>query len=131
VRAAMRVPVWKSTNEVYQSIVRDSPRSYAGPMFGGVLAESDGRYADALDAFRRAAQILPTDNRLTLRAAELAYRLGRPALADTLLARIDSTCVHCETFFQAAAINARARGLTTVADSLLRHLAALKTARGR
>ncbi len=130
-RAALRVPVWKSTETVYQSIVRDSPRSYAGPMFGGTLAEGEGRYADALAAFRRAAQILPTDNRLTLRAAELAYRLERPALADTLLAHIDSTCIHCEAFFQGAALSARSRGLTTVADSLLRHLVALKAASPR
>ncbi len=128
VRAAQRVPVWKSTDTVYQSIVRDSPRSYAGPLFGGTLAEGEGRYADALEAFRRAAQILPTDNRLTLRAAELAYRLERPALADTLLAHIDSTCIHCEAFFQGAALSARSRGLTAVADSLLRHLVALKAA---
>jgi len=59
----------------------------------------------------------------------LAYRLNRPAVADTLLAHIDSTCIHCETFFEAAAIEARTRGQTVVADSLLRHLEALKAAR--
>lgn len=129
VRTALRVPVWKSTDTVYQSIVRDSPRSYVVPMIGGVFAERDGRHAEALEGYRRAAQIVPTDNRLSLRAAEMAYHIGRYALADTLLAHIDSTCIHCETFFQAAAVDARARGLTVEADSLLRHLAALKGSR--
>jgi len=128
-RTALRVPVWKSTETVYQSVLRDSPRSYFGPMVGARYAERDGRYADALDGFRRAARIMPADNRMSLRAAEVAYRLNRPAVADTLLAHIDSTCIHCETFFEAAAIEARARGQTVVADSLLRHLEALKAAR--
>src|SRR3989442_4170277 len=98
-------------------------------MGGARYVERGARWADAVEGFRRASRILPSDTRLSLRAAELAYRLDRPAVADTLLAHIDSTCIHCETFFEAAAIEARARGQTVVADSLLRHLQALKAAR--
>src|SRR2546422_1409848 len=65
---------WKSTETVYQSVLRDSPRSYFGPMVGARYAERDGRYADALDGFRRAARIMPADNRMSLRAAEVADR---------------------------------------------------------
>src|SRR3989454_5967797 len=100
-----RVPVWKSTETVYQSVLRDSPRSYFGPMVGARYAERDGRYADALDGFRRAARIMPADNRMSLRAAEVAYRLNRPAVADTLLAHIDSTCIHCETDRKSTRLN--------------------------
>ena len=128
-RSALRVPVWESTETVYQSVLRDSPRSYFGPMVDARYAEREGRYADALEGFRRASRILPADTRLSLRAAELAYRLGRPVLADTLLAHIDSTCVHCQTFFEAAAIEARSRGEAAWADALLRHLAALQARR--
>ncbi len=129
VRTALRVPVWDSTATVYQSVVRDSPRSYFGPVRAAIYEESEGRLADALQAYRRAASILPSDTRLPLRAAEMAYRLDLRALADTLLGRIDSTCVHCETFFQAAAMEARSRGQTGFADALLAHLEALKAAR--
>src|SRR3989449_4997926 len=45
-----------------------------GPMVGARYAERDGRYADALDGFRRAARIMPADNRMSLRAAEVADR---------------------------------------------------------
>src|SRR2546422_10436194 len=100
-----------------------------GPMVGARYAGREGRSAAAPDGFGRAARIMPADNRMSLRAAEVAYRLNRPAVADTLLAHIDSTCIHCETFFVAAAIEARARGQTVVADSLLRPLHALQAAR--
>jgi len=124
VRAALRVPVWESTATVYESVVRDSPRSYFGPAVAAGYAQLEGRFDDALEAYRRAARILPTDNRLTLHAAEVAYRLRRPALVDTLVAHIDSTCVHCDTFFQAAALEARWRGQTAWSDWLMQHLAA-------
>src|SRR5207247_2151618 len=48
-RTALRVPVWKSTETVYQSVLRDSPRSYFGPMVDARYAEREGRYADALE----------------------------------------------------------------------------------
>jgi Flp pilus assembly protein TadD len=100
-------------------------------MLGAVLAERDGRYGEALEGFRRAAQLMPADNRLSLRAAEMAYQFRRPALADTLLGHIDSTGIHCDTFYERAALDARARGLASVAGSLLRHRAALEAARPR
>jgi hypothetical protein len=128
-RTALRVPVWESTETVHASVLRDSPLSYFGAMVGARYAEREGRYADALEGFRRASRILPADTRLSLRAAELAYRLGRPLLADTLLAHIDSTCVHCQTFFEAAAIEARSRGELAWADALLRHFASLQATR--
>jgi hypothetical protein len=124
VRTALRVPVWESTTSVYQSVVRDSPRSYFGPLIAGGYAVTEGRLTDALEAYRRAARILPTDNRLSVRAAEMAYRLRMPALVDTLVAHVDSTCVHCETFFEAAALEARWRGQAAWADWLKRHVAA-------
>lgn len=124
VRSALRVPVWESTTTVYQSVVNDSPRSYFGPTIAARYAEADGRYDDALDAYRRAARLLPTDNRLNLRAAEVAFRLGHTALVDSLIARIDSTCVNCVTFYEAAAMEARWRGRTVWSDWLSKHLAA-------
>jgi hypothetical protein len=123
-RTALRVPVWESTSTVYQSVIRDSPRSYFGPAIAAGYAQAEGRFDDALEAYRRAARILPTDNRLSLHAAEVAYRLGRFALVDTLVAHMDSTCAHCETFYKAAALEARWRGRTAWSDWLLRHLAA-------
>jgi len=123
-RTAVRVPVWESTTSVYRSVVRDSPRSYFGPLIAGGYAVTEGRLTDALEAYRRAARILPTDNRLTLRAAEVAYRLRMPALVDSLVAHVDSTCVHCQTFFEAAALEARWRGQAGWSDWLDRHLAA-------
>jgi len=129
VRSALRVPVWESTTTVYQSVVRDSPRSYFGPSIAARYAESEGRFADALEAYQRAARILPTDNRLNVRAAELAYRLGRMSLVDSLIAHVDATCVNCVTFYQAAAMEARWRGRTAWSEWLLKHLAAEMAAR--
>jgi tetratricopeptide (TPR) repeat protein len=123
-RAALRVPVWESTEAVYQSVVRDSPRSYFGAAIAARYAETEGRFDDALEAYRRAARLLPADNRLSLHAAEVAFRLGRAALVDSLIAHVDSTCVNCVTFYEAAAMEARWRGRTAWSDWLARHLAA-------
>lgn len=120
VRTVLRVPVWHDDKTVTLSILEDSPRSYRGPQYTAALLQSAGNPARALEYFRIAAQIYDRDSRLFIGAADAAFALGRPKLADTLLARAERLCRSClVTNYRNQAEAARARGDTSVADSLL------------
>jgi phage shock protein A len=56
---------------------------------------------------------------LYVAAAEAAFKAGRPALADSLLARLERACVRCEQYYQYEAGAALERGDTAIADTLL------------
>jgi hypothetical protein len=122
VRSALRVPVWHDDVAVTLSILEDSPKSYRGPARMGALYQSRGDAGRALDAFRIAAGTFDRDPSVYLAGADAAYTLGRPALADSLLVRVEQLCYRCAGYYRAQARAARARGDSAVADSLLKRV---------
>jgi hypothetical protein len=119
-RTALRVPVWRDLNSVVLSELEDSPRSYDGPAKMVVLYLNSHQPARALEAFQLATRIYDrTLPWLYVTGAEAAFQIGRPALADSLLARLESACVRCEHYYEYEAEAARARGDAATADSLI------------
>ena len=122
VRSALRVPVWHDDAAVTLSILDDSPNSYRGLARMGALYQSRGDAAQALESFRIAARTFDHDAAVYVASADAAYKLGRSALADSLLTRGDQICFHCWGLYRTQALAARARGDSAVADSLLRRV---------
>ena len=119
IRSATRVPVWRDDFAVTQSILVDSPESYRGPARMAMIYQSHRQPLQALGALREAAHIYDRDPTLFIAAADAAITLGRPRLADTLLAQADRLCVNCPGYLRTQALAARSRGDSAVADSLL------------
>jgi hypothetical protein len=51
--------------------------------------------------------------------ADAAFGSGRPALADSMLRRLEQLCYQCAYYYRYEASGALARGDTATADSLL------------
>jgi hypothetical protein len=120
VRTALRVPVWRDLNSVVLSELEDSPRSYDGPAKMVVLYLNSHQPDRALEAFQLATKIYDrTLPWLYVTGAEAAFQVGRPALADSVLSRLERACVRCEHYYEYEAGAALARGDTVVADTLL------------
>jgi hypothetical protein len=119
IRSAARVPVWRDDFTVTQSILADSPQSYRGPARMAVIYQSHRQPARALAALREASHIFDRDPTLFIAAADAAITLGRPRLADTLLAQAEGLCFPCPGYLRTQALAARSRGDSAVADSLL------------
>src|SRR5205807_2447116 len=69
---------------------------------------------------RAAWSVSPQDSRLRIAAADAAFALRRPALADSLLRQAEQLCRElCVTSLRNQANAARARGDAAAADSLL------------
>jgi hypothetical protein len=122
IRSAVRVPVWRDDFAVTQSILVDSPESYRGPARMAMIYQSHRQPLQALGALREAAHIYDRDPTLFIAAADAAITLGRPRLADTLLAQADRLCFNCPGYLRTQALAARSRGDSAVADSLLARL---------
>ncbi len=120
-RTALRVPVWHDDRSVTLSIITDSPDSYRGPARTGGLLQSAGLAAKALAAYQVAAQIYDRDPTTFVGAADAAFTLQRPALADSLLGRAEQLCFRCSGYLYMQAVAARSRGDMAVADSLVAH----------
>jgi hypothetical protein len=122
VRAALRVPVWRDDHAVILSEFRDSPGSFDGParMVGVYLRAR--RPERALEAFRIADRIYNKMPWVYISGADAAFTLGRTRLADSMLARLDLLCSHCEHYYRFEAAAALARGDGATADSLLGRL---------
>ena len=80
------------------------------------FATASPRDRFSADARAQIDQTLPW---LYVTGAEAAFKVGRPALADSLLARLERACVRCEHYYRYEAGAALARGDTAIADSLL------------
>jgi len=128
-RAAWRVPVWRDDGSVILSELEDSPNSFDGPgrMAGIYLAT--GRPAKALEAFAIAAGVFDRSPWLYVKAADAAFTLGRPALADSLLVRLEQLCSGCSHYYRFEGHAALLRGDTAAADSLLARARLLDRAR--
>ncbi len=118
-RTALRVPVWRDDKSVTLSIIEDSPRSYRGPVYAGLMLQAARRPDRALEYYRIAFAIYPRDSRLLIGAADAAFALGRSALADSLLRQAEPLCrEQCATNYSNQANAARERGDSVVAESL-------------
>lgn len=120
VRSALRVPVWRDDIRVAMSILEDSPRSYRGYRYYGGIMLSNRQPENALAAFRQGIELYPRDAGQLVAAADAALTLGRPALADSLLAQAEVHCTACLSLYRFQAAAARSRGDTTTAAALLR-----------
>ncbi len=117
-RTALRVPVWRDNNSLLLSILNDSPASFAGPAQLGEMYLEVRRPTNALGELRRAIGIYAMVPRLYVEAADAAMQLDEYPLADSLLVRQDELCQGCTVYYHFEINAARARGDTTVADSL-------------
>ena len=118
-RTALRVPVWRDDRTVTLSILRDSPNSYRGPARAGAMYQTLSDPEHALRAYRTAIAIFDRDANTFVAAADAAFTLQRPALADSMLERANRICFRCTGALRVQAGAARARGDAATADSLL------------
>ena len=118
-RTALRVPVWRDATSVILSELEDSPRSYDGParMVGVYL--SGGQPDKAIAAYRASTAIYDRYPWVYIWGADAAFGSGRPALADSMLRRLEQLCYRCAYYYRYEASGALARGDTATADSLL------------
>ncbi len=128
VRTAWRVPVWRDELSVVLSELEDSPRSFDGPSRMVGIYLSQHKPEKAFEAFSIAERIYNQLPWLYMAGADVAFNLRRPGLADSMLARLEQLCSHCEFYYRFEAAAARARGDSAVADSLLGRLARLPQA---
>ncbi|HWC73275.1 MAG TPA: hypothetical protein VG454_04990 [Gemmatimonadales bacterium] len=119
VRTALRVPVWRDDVSVTLSILADSPRSYRGHARVAALYQSHRQPERALAELRTAMHTYDRDPTLFIAAADAAFTIGQPRLADSLLARAEQLCFRCAGSYRTQALAARTRGDPAVADSLL------------
>jgi len=115
-RTVTRVPVWKDDASVTQSMLEDSPASYRGPARAGAAFQNARDPARALDAYHHAVAVFDRDPSVFVGAADAAFTVGRPGLADSLLARADQLCLRCGDYLRVQARAARSRGDTATAD---------------
>jgi hypothetical protein len=119
IRSAFRVPVWRDEVTVTMSILEDSPRSYRGPARVAAIYQSHRQPERALAELRTAMRTYDRDPTLFIAAADAAFTLGRPSLADSMLARAEQLCYRCAGSYRTQALAARSRGDWAVADSLM------------
>jgi tetratricopeptide (TPR) repeat protein len=118
-RSAARVPVWRDDVHVALSILEDSPNSYWGYRYYGGIMLSTRQPERALAAYGRALELYQRDAAMLVAAADAALTLGRPAAADSLLARAELYCDRCAALYRLQATAARSRGDTATAAALL------------
>lgn len=121
-RTMLRVPAWRDNLTATLSLVEDAPRSYITYQFAGWQFLWSRQPGKALPAFLQAAQLFGRDHRVYLAAADAAFTLQRPALADSLLEVADRVCSRCPDSYLNQAGAARLRGDSASADSLLAHV---------
>lgn len=119
IRTVARVPAWRSEARLTLSILEDSPESYFGPLRVADRVERLGEREKALRYLRIAIGQSAADARLFYDAADLAYSLGRRALADSMLARAEALCFRCAAYYERRAELARTRGDSATARWLL------------
>lgn len=118
VRSALRVPIWRDDWSVTLSILRDSPLSYRGPARAGAMHQSARDPGRALIAYRNALKGFKDDPAIYVAAADAAFTLKQPALADSMLERANRLCFRCSGSLRVQATSALARGDSATADSL-------------
>jgi len=126
VRTALRVPVWRDSGSATLALLEDAPLSFQGWTYLGWEYLEARKPARALAAFKRAGTLYRGDLRVFLGAADAAYTLGQPRVADSLLALADRACYRCADVYPYQAAAARQRGDTASAAALEAHAARLR-----
>ena len=121
IRTAMRVPVWRSGEDLVFSILEDSPRSYVGPLAAGAIYLQHRQDARAVTAFDSSRAAWDRDPRTYMLEAHALLALGgsQVARADSLLSRMASLCGDCRSWYDNEILVARSLGQPAVAESLL------------
>ncbi len=125
-RTVLRVPAWRDERTVALALLRDAPRSYFAWQNIGWQYLRAGNFPRALEAFRTSSSIYPRDARVFIAAAHAAYALRRLPLADSLVAKADSACERCSTYYLNQAFFARLRGDSAPAEWLTAHARRLR-----
>lgn len=126
VRTALRVPVWRDTETISRSIMRDSPRSYITPLLTAGTYLARHLPDSALEAIRTSVRITDHAPKALVWGADVAFQLGQSHLADSLLERLDRACPRCPFYYEFEARQALSRGDSAVADSFLVRAASLR-----
>ncbi len=124
-RTALRVPIWRNDRTVALSMLRDAPWSYRSHDYTGWQLYWARDTERALGSWLLAGRIFDRDQGVFLAGAIAAYSLGRPHLADSLLALANKACASCPTTYRNMARAARLRGDSLAADSLFARAARL------
>ncbi len=127
-RTALRVPVWKDNLHATASLLDDAPLSYHTYDLAGWQLLWARQTDKALAAFLRSTELYQHDQRVYLAAADAAFTLQRPALADSLLRIADQICPQCPASYANQIGAARLRGDSASADSLAAHAARPRSA---
>lgn len=127
-RAALRVPVWRDNVTATRSLLDDAPQSYHTYDLAGWQLLWARRTDQALESFLHATELYGRDQRVYLAAADAAFTLKRPALADSLLQIADQICPQCPASYANQVGAARLRGDSASADSIAAHAARRKAA---
>ena len=80
---------------------------------------SQHRPEKALEAYRVATSTYDKMPWVHIAGADAALTLGRSALADSMVRRVDALCARCDYYYRFEARIAQTRGDSGVADSLL------------
>ena len=126
IRTALRVPAWRDNAHATEFLLDDAPRSYHTYDLAGWQFLWTRQTDKALGAFLQATELYQRDQRVYLAAADAAFTLKRPVLADSLLGVADRICPQCPTSYANQAGAARLRGDSASADSLAAHAARRK-----
>lgn len=81
VRTVTRIPVWKDTDNVMHSLVRDRPDSFRGQWHMARMARRENRVNDAMQGYDRALKLWPYREGLVQEAAAYGSEQGRKAWA--------------------------------------------------
>ncbi|HKC47478.1 MAG TPA: hypothetical protein VKB63_07710 [Gemmatimonadales bacterium] len=127
-RTWLRVPAWKDNLSATNALLTDAPRSYHAYDLAGWQLLWDRQTDKALQYFLHATELYQRDQRVYLAAADAAFTLHRPALADSLLAIADMICPQCPASYANQVGAARLRGDSASADSIAAHAARRRTA---
>ncbi len=122
-RTALRIPAWKDNLSATNNLITDAPLSYHAYDLAGWQLLWDRQTEKALMYFLHATELYPGDQRVYLAAADAAFTLQRPALADSLLRIADQICPQCPASYANQIGAARLRGDSASADSLAGHAA--------
>lgn len=125
-RTAFRVPAWRDNAHAAENLLDDAPQSYHTYDLAGWQFLWSRQTDKALGAFLHATELYQRDHRVYLAAADAAFTLKRPALADSLLGVADQICPHCPASYANQVGAARLRGDSASADSLAAHAARRK-----
>lgn len=127
-RTALRVPVWRDNLHAARSLLDDAPQSYHTYDVAGWQLLWARETDKALAAFLRSTELYSRDQRVYLAAADAAFTLKRPTLADSLLRIADRICPQCPASYANQESAARLRGDSASADSLQAHAARRRAA---